>query len=357
MRRNGARRADLANQVDRADVDAQLKRCGGHDRAQIAALEAGLRFQAQTAREAAMMRQHGLFAEARLKLVRHALGKAPRVDEDQRGAVRADQIGHAIIDLRPHFVAGDGAEFVLGNFDGEFHIAAVAYVDDVGAFAEESGHFFDGPHGSGEADALRFGAAAGRDQCIQAREREGQVRAALVVRHGVDLVHDDGAGGAQHVARLLGGEQDEERFGRGDQHVRALFAHPLALPRGRVAGADGGANRRERNALGGRRGGDFGERHFQVDVDIVAQRLERRDVDDLGLVGERAETGGAHQPVEAEQKRGEGLAGTGRRGDEDVAARADLRPAEHLWFSGGGEALGEPVADEGVEVGEGGTCH
>jgi hypothetical protein len=104
-----------------------------------------------------------------------------------------------------------------------------------------------------------------------------------------------------------------------------------------------------------RPGGDFRERHFQVDVDIVAERLERRDVDDFGLVGQRAEAGGAHQAVEAEQEGGQRFAGAGGRGDQDVVARADLRPAEHLRFGGGGEALGEPVADQGVELGEGGV--
>jgi hypothetical protein len=74
-----------------------------------------------------------------------------------------------------------------------------------GGFAEEAGHLFDGLHGGGETDTLRFGASSGRDQRIQAGERERQVGAALIVRHGVDLIHDDGVGGAQHVARLVGG--------------------------------------------------------------------------------------------------------------------------------------------------------
>ena len=50
----------------------------------------------------------------------------------------------------------------------------------------------------------------------------------------------------------------------------------------------------------------------------------------------------------------QGFAGAGRRGDQDVVARADFGPAQNLRFRGGGEALGEPVAHEGVEVGEGG---
>ena len=78
-----------------------------------------------------------------------------------------------------------------------------------------------------------------------------------------------------------GGQQDEERFRRGDQDVRRLLAHLLALPRGRVAGAHGGADGRERDALVRGQRGDLGQRRLQILVDVVAQRLERRDVDDL----------------------------------------------------------------------------
>ena len=43
--------------------------------------------QAQRAREAAVVRQDGVLAQALAQVVRHALGQAARVDEDQGGAV------------------------------------------------------------------------------------------------------------------------------------------------------------------------------------------------------------------------------------------------------------------------------
>jgi hypothetical protein len=110
--------------------------------------------------------------------------------------------------------------------------------------------------------------------------------------------------------------------------------------------------------LRGGSGGDFRKRHFQIDVDVVAQRLERRDVDDFGLVGKRPEAGGAHQAVEAQQKGGQRLAGACGGGDEDVMAGANPGPAQDLRFGGGGESLGKPVAHQGVETGErGGRYH
>ena len=74
--RDGARRADLADQVDRADIDAQFERGRGHDGAQLAVLQPVLGFQAQRARQAAVMRQHRVFAQPLGQMVRHAFGQA-----------------------------------------------------------------------------------------------------------------------------------------------------------------------------------------------------------------------------------------------------------------------------------------
>ena len=68
--------------------------------------------------------------------------------------------------------------------------------------AQERRDVFDRLHGGGKADALRRGAAVLLHQAVQARQRQRQVRAALIVRHGVDLVHDQGADVRQHLARL-----------------------------------------------------------------------------------------------------------------------------------------------------------
>ena len=181
--------------------------------------QAALGFEAQLAREAAVVRQDGVFAEALREMMRHALGQAARVDEDKRGAVLADELGDAVVDLAPHFVGGDGAELVARDFDGQFHRAAVADVDDRGVVAQERGDILDGLDGGGEADALGLGQPALFDETVEAREREGEVRAALIVGDGVDLVDDQRADLGEHLARLRGGQQDEERLGRGDQDV------------------------------------------------------------------------------------------------------------------------------------------
>ena len=134
----------------------------------------------------------------------------------------------------------------------------------------------------GEADAQQPVAA----QRGQALERQRQMRAALVGRQRVDLVDDHGARGRQHGAARFRAEQDVERLRRGHHDMRRPPAHAVALARRRVAGAHPGADIDVGQALRLQRGADAGERRFEVALDVVRQRLERRDVDDLGLVRE-----------------------------------------------------------------------
>ncbi len=61
---NRARRADLADQIDAADVDAQFERGGGHQRAQLAGFQLVLGREPQLARQAAVVRGHGFLAQA-----------------------------------------------------------------------------------------------------------------------------------------------------------------------------------------------------------------------------------------------------------------------------------------------------
>ena len=53
---------------------------------------------------------------------------------------------------------------------------------------------------------------------------------------------------------------------------------------------------------------DFAERDFQVLLDVVAQRLQRRDVEDFGPVVQLAGERFADQPINAGEKRGQRLA-------------------------------------------------
>ena len=100
-------------------------------------------------------------SQAFAELVRHTLGKAPRVDEDQRGTVGVDKFDDAVVNLVPHFVGSDGAEWQAWDFDSEVEGALVADIDDDRMRArvlgissgEEASHFFNRLLRSGKADA------------------------------------------------------------------------------------------------------------------------------------------------------------------------------------------------------------
>ena len=72
---------------------------------------------------------------------------------------------------------------------------------------------------------------------LEALERQREVRAALGVRDGVDLVDDHRLDAAEHLARLRG-EDQVQRLGRRDEDVGRVAEHRGALALGRVAGAD-----------------------------------------------------------------------------------------------------------------------
>ena len=216
----------------------------------------------------------------------------------------------------------------------EVELLAGAGVDELdrAVAGDEAADLLDRALGRGEADPLHRLV----EQRVEAFEREREVGAALRPGDGVHLVHDHGLERAQRLARLRGQHQ-EERLRRRDQDVRRLLDQLAALLLGRVAGADADAEV----------GLEAGERAAQVPLDVVVERLQRRDV-------EQAEpaAGVAVELVDPVEERGERLAGAGRRLDQDVAAGGDGGPALRLRGRRPGERALEPgprARAEGVE--------
>ena len=175
--------------------------------------------------------------------------------------------------------------------------------------------------------------------------------AALVRRHGVNFIHDDGPDVVQHPAALLGREQQVERFRRRDQDVRRPPDHLLARRAGGVAGADRDADLRPREPrrLGPLR--NFGQGLVQILLDVVTERFERGDVHDLCAVFEATGERLLEQGIKTGEEGGERLAGAGGRGDQDVVARLDRRPASGLHVGGRAEARAEPLRDNRMKPG------
>ena len=135
--------------------------------------------------------------------------------------------------------------------------------------------------GGGEADADGARFAEG----VEAGEGEHEVAAALVAHEGVQLIDDDGAHVAEQRAAALGREHQVERLRRRDEDVRRVAEDGRACGLRGVAGAQRGADLRRRDAHLARDVADASERRFEVALDVAAQRLQRRDVDDVDAVG------------------------------------------------------------------------
>ncbi len=131
-----------------------------------------------------------------------------------------------------------------------------------------------------KADAREASSA----QRLEALERQRQVRAALRRRERVDLVDDDRARRREHRASRFRAEQDVERLGRRHDDMRRTLAHRVALGLRRIARAHERADIDVGITLFLELRADALERGLQVDAHVVRQRLERRDVDDRGLV-------------------------------------------------------------------------
>ena len=107
------------------------------------------------------------------------------------------------------------------------------------------------------------------DDALEPLEREREVRAALRPGDGVHLVEDHRLDRLQQLAAARGEEQ-EERLGRRDQDVGRRAQHPLAVALRRVARPHAHRQRRA----------DPRERAAEVPLDVVVERLERRDVEE-----------------------------------------------------------------------------
>ena len=336
---DAVRRADLADQLDGADVDSQLQRRRGDQRAKLAGAQAPLHPLAALARERAVVGRHLVCAQALAELVRHALGHLARVDEYQRRAM-AGHVRRDAVEYLAQLVCRDGGlELAVGQLQRELERALVAAVDHrrqrAGSADQEAAGLLYWPHGRRQADAQRRPPGDG----FQALQRKRQVRAALVSRERMDLVDDDRLHRLQRRARALCGEVEVQRLGRRHEQVGRPADHHLALVRGRVSGADGDRYRRRRHAELARHLRDLRQGLFEVGVHVYRECLQRAQVDDRGGARDRlARLVGAIEGVDRREEARQRLARARGRADQRVAAGEDLRPAAGLRL---GRTLGE----------------
>jgi len=76
------------------------------------------------------MSGHVLFAQSFAQLMRDALGQPSRIHEPSVERCAFTNLHDALVNLIPHFVRGDGAQFGRRNLDAKIELALVANVDD-----------------------------------------------------------------------------------------------------------------------------------------------------------------------------------------------------------------------------------
>ena len=146
-------------------------------------------------------------------------------------------------------------------------------------------------------------------------------------------------------------EQDVERLRRRDQDVRRRAAHRARAPSAacrRCAPRRGSAGRGRQ--LRGQLASMPAQRLLQVLLDVVRERLQRRDVENLRLVARGPPAGLAHQLVDAARNAASVL-------PEPVGARSACRRCERdraqawsLHLGRRGRSAAEPGGDGRVEV-------
>ena len=341
--RDRLRRLDLDHEIDGAHVDAELERRRRHEARDAACLQVLLDLRPLLTRQRTVVGARNFFLRRFVEPQREALREAPVVDEDDRGAVGADELDERRVDRRPDrarlpaFLARlPGLAHVLdGDNDLEVELLGDARVHelDLAPSGDEFPDLLERTLGRREPDALW---RLSRER-LEPLDRERQVGASLRPGDGVHLVEDQRVDAAQQLARPRG-EQEEERLRRGDEDVRRLAEHRRALLLRRVAGAH-----RDVEV-----GAQPGKRAAEVPLDVVVERLERRDVEEAEPLARRL-----GQAIDSKEKGGERLSRAGRRLDEDVPAARDGGPALLLCRGRGGEVPLEPGARLGPEDVEG----
>ncbi len=177
------------------------------------------------------------------------------------------------------------------------------------------------------------------------------MRPAFVVGHGMNLVDDHCLHVAQNRAALAGSQQNVKRLRCRDQDMRRPLQHGPPLGRERVTRAHGGANLGHQQAALAGHGEDFPQRHFKILLDVVAQSLERRNVENFRPVGQIARQRLPHQPVNASQKRSESFARPSGRRNQRGTPGQNVRPTQFLRLRRSAKLLDKPIPHQRVSPG------
>ena len=228
----------MTNQIDCADVDSQFERRGGNHCADISSFHPLLECIAAGAGNRAVVDANRIFSENIAQSSTDGFRKSPRIDEDEGGAVFADQLGNALggeapIDLESQIGRLFRRALRDGWFEPDIDLLLVTQVDDVAgqrlAVAVEAGqvhgHFIHRLLCGGQADA---GWALLRHM-VESSQRKREMGASFVLDQMMDLINDHRFDGAEEGTAARRREHDVERFRRRVENVRRVVVDVVAL--------------------------------------------------------------------------------------------------------------------------------
>ena len=194
-------RLDLDHEIHGAHVDSELERRGRNQARNLPELEQLLHLDALLAGERTVVSARDLFLSELVEAQGQPLREASVVDEDDRRAVRADELEDLGVDRRPDRLLLLRLAHVVERDDHlqvELLGAAGVHELDLAAARDEPADLLERTLRGREADPLH-GLA---DQPVEPLQRERQVRAALGAGDRVHLVHDHRLDRPKRLARL-----------------------------------------------------------------------------------------------------------------------------------------------------------
>jgi hypothetical protein len=294
------------------------------------------------------------------------LGETPAVDEDERGAVRPDELEDERVHGRPDAAAAWPLQSPpawhpvdLGETRHVLHRHLDAEIEGLDHTGVHDGHWPRHPAlepaekmpglvqralGGREPDPLQAAFA----ERLQPFERQSQMGPPLRADQSMYFVDDHRPDGPERIAGATGEEQ-VERLGRRYQYVRGRPEEPRPLAARRVAGADG-----HRGAVSGhserlRALDDAGQGRPEVAFHVHRQRPERGDVEHAAALGHRRHRL-EHQPIDSREERGERLPRAGRGQEQRRLAALNRRPTFGLYPRGLSERGPHPRSHRLVEA-------
>ena len=305
-----------------------------------------------------MMPRDAILAHPLAQLMRDPLSQRSPIDEDQRRLVLQDQLRQPVVDRAPVLVRRQRLQRSVRGLDPQLQLPPMPAIKNLAGQCpprliqarQERCDLIHRPLRRRQSDPRR----PTLRRVIKARQRQRQVRPPLVRHDRVNLIHDHRPHRAQNLARAPRRQHQVQRLRRRDQNLRRPLDNLLALGRCRIARAQPYPNLRNRDVPLRSQLLNLAQRLLQVALNVVRQRLQRRDIQNPHLIRQLAALVNAlaDQLIDPGQKRRQRLARPGRSRNQTVLPRPNRRPTYLLSLRSPRKPPQKPLTDDAVEAGK-----